>query len=87
MSKFAWVGQANHLDPSKQDNVIEFRTSLRGVGFSSHFPLNLETGFAAGEVLRAPDCKDPNVKTPFNFNDDDYRLRHLLVDPRIREVV
>ena len=86
MAKFAWVGQVNHLDPSKQDNVIEFRASLRDRGFSSHFPLDPVVGFAPDEVLRGPGVVDPKVTKAFEFTDDDYRLRHLRADPHIREV-
>ena len=85
MAKFVWVGQKNHIEPEREDSVIEFRANLRGTGFTSHFPLNPE-GFVAGESLRAPGVVDPNIATPFKFTDEDYRLRHLLADPRIRAV-
>ena len=86
MAKFAWVEQKNYLDPTKEDAVIEFRANLRDVGYTSHFPLD-PAGFVKGELLRAPDVKDPGVTTAYDFTDDDYRLRRMRVDPKIKEVL
>lgn len=81
---FKWVGQKNYLDPTVQDNVIEFRTSLREPGYTSHFPIDPK-GYVKGEFLRGPEVKDPKDTKPYDFTDDDYRLRHLQTDPRIEE--
>ena len=86
MAHFKWVGQKNHIDPSIEDRVIEFRANLRGIGYTSHFPIDPE-GFAAGEALRAPGVRDPSVADPYDFNDDDYRLRHMRIEPKIQEVI
>lgn len=86
MAFFKWVGQQNWVDPTVTDKVIEFRANLRGEGKSSHFPIDPEQ-FVPGEFLRAPDVKDPGVTTPYDFTDEDYRLRQLRIDPRIVEVI